>query len=159
MALSAGLLIRHEEALSRGNALSSEIVNTPWRLHLGEDRIPEISAMDAGRILARIAGENRLTLFAHYGTDHAGHRDSMDASVKALERVDAFLGGLVPALPPGTLLVLVSDHGNIEEIGKSHTRNPSLALLAGRGASAWRMGLRAITDVPGLILRYLSSTT
>ncbi len=156
MARAAGLLVRHEEALARGEALASEIVNSSWRTHLGREEIPEVTPQEAGRALARIAGEARLTFFAHYATDHAGHQGAFEASARALERVDGLLEGLVPQLLPGTLLVVASDHGNIEEVGRSHTRNPSFTLLAGPGARQLRGGLHAITDVPGLILQYLS---
>ncbi len=156
MARAAGLMVRHQEALAIGDALSSEIVNTAWRDRLGLADLPDITPADAGRVLARIASRYRLTFFAHYGTDHAGHVGSMEASLAALERVDDFLGGLLPDLPLGTLLVVASDHGNIEALGKSHTLNPALTLLAGPGALALRRGLEAITDLPAAVLGYLS---
>ena len=77
----------------------------------------------------------------------------MAAAVAALETVDAFLGGLVPALPPETLLVLASDHGNIEDITQGHTRNPTFSLLVGPGARELAQGASCITDIPDLILR------
>jgi phosphopentomutase len=99
-----------------------------------------------------------LTFFAHYSTDTAGHEKNMAAAVAALERVDSFLGGLIPALPPETLLVIASDHGNIEDISKGHTRNPTFSLLRGPGAGEAAKGVSRITDIPGLILRHLTGT-
>lgn len=152
----AGLLTRHEDALARGDAISSEMLNTAWRTRLGLSHLPEITPAEAGRSLARISDSADLTFFAHYSTDTAGHRRSMASAVAALERVDAFLGGLIPALPPSTLLILASDHGNIEEVTKGHTRNPVFCLLAGPGAHDLSEAMTSITDVPDIILRHLS---
>jgi hypothetical protein len=152
----AGLLTRNEEELARGHALSSEILNTAWRTRLGLVHLPEVTPQEAGRNLARIAAEASLTFFAHYSTDTAGHERTMEAAVAALERVDTFLGALVPALPPQTLLVLGSDHGNIEDITQGHTKNPTFSLLLGPGAKELGVGLSRITDIPELILEHLT---
>jgi 2,3-bisphosphoglycerate-independent phosphoglycerate mutase len=154
-ARGAGLLNRHEDALARGEALSSEIVNTAWRIRLGLTRLPEVTPREAGRNLARIVETARLTFFAHYSTDTAGHKKDMGEAVGALERVDSFLGGVLEAVPPGTLTVLASDHGNIEDITSGHTRNPTLALLAGPGSARLRKNLTRITDLPGMVLKHL----
>lgn len=157
-AYAAGILNRDETHLEAGNALASEIVNTSWRQRLGFTSIPDITPTQAGSNLARIAGSARLTFFAHYATDLAGHTGRMSEAVEALERVDAFLGGLLAALSRSTLLLVVSDHGNIEDVRQGHTLNPTLAVLAGQEARARRAPLSSITDVPGFILDYLAGT-
>ncbi|MFW6175591.1 MAG: alkaline phosphatase family protein, partial [Acidobacteriota bacterium] len=133
-ARAAGALTRHAEALERGDAVASEIVNEGWRRHLRLPDIPPVEPRQAGRNLARIATGARLTLFAHYLTDTAGHRGGMSGAVEALERVDAFLSGVLDQLPPDLLLVVASDHGNVEDVRAEHTRNPALGLVLGRGA-------------------------
>jgi 2,3-bisphosphoglycerate-independent phosphoglycerate mutase len=153
---AAGVLTRQEEDLARGEAVSSEILNTAWRTRLGSTYLPEVTPGEAGRNLGRISGSARLTFFAHYSTDTAGHKRTMADAVAALERVDAFLGGVIPTLAPETLLVMASDHGNIEDITQGHTRNPTFSLLCGPGAKELGTGLSQITDLPELILRYLS---
>ncbi|MFC1790927.1 alkaline phosphatase family protein [Gemmatimonadota bacterium] len=152
---AAGLLNRHEEALALGQALASEIVNDGWRTHLGLAHLPLVSPQEAGANLARLAGGARLTFFAHYTTDYVGHCGNMEDAVQALERVDAFLDGLTAALPPRTLLVVASDHGNIEDLTGGHTLNPTLCLLAGPGAVQHRKGMASISDIPELVLEYL----
>jgi hypothetical protein len=134
-ARGAGLLDRHEEALGEGRAVSSEIVNDGWKRHLGHDWLPDVTPREAGSNLSRIAAAHDLTLFAHYTTDTAGHRQSMSAAIEALERVDAFLGGIMATLAADTLLVTASDHGNIEDVRGGHTRNPALGLVAHGGSS------------------------
>ncbi len=149
----AGLLTRDETHLAEGSAVSSEILNTAWRTRLGLTHIPEIAPEDAGRNLARISRGVDLTFFAHYATDTAGHERKMGPAVAALERVDRFLGGLLSELEGETILVLGSDHGNIEDVTKGHTRNPVLGIVAGPGAEELVAGVATVTDVPGLIFR------
>ena len=146
-ARGAGLLTRHEEALASGDAVSSEIVNDGWQRHLGHTTLPDVTAGEAGANLARIANRHDLTLYAHYATDTAGHRGRMEGAVAALERVDAFLEGVTTHLDNGALLLLVSDHGNLEDVRVGHTRNPSLGVAAGAGAehAAALRDLRHIT--------------
>jgi len=154
-ARGAGVLDRHEEALGAGRAVSSEIVNDGWKRHLGHDWLPDVTPRDAGRNLARIAVETDLTLYAHYTTDTAGHRGGMDGCVAALERVDGFLGGLLAALDDDIAVLLVSDHGNIEDVSAQHTRNPALGLAIGSSAHALATRMRSIADVAPAVLEYL----
>lgn len=129
-ARAAGLLTRHEAALLAGDAVASELDNETWRDRLGLRELPVITPREAGRRLAGIAGAHHLTLFAHYATDLVGHRGGMEGAVEALERVDRFLEGVLEALPPDHLLVVASDHGNIEDVTVGHTLNPSLGIVA-----------------------------
>jgi hypothetical protein len=154
-ARAAGLLDRHEEQLARGDAVASEIVNTGWREHLGFEALPDVTPADAGRILARIVAANRLTVYAHYATDIAGHRGGMDGAVRALERVDAFLGGYLDAAPSDATLLVASDHGNIEDVTQGHTRNPALGIVAGADAERRAGELSSIVDVAEALFRWM----
>jgi 2,3-bisphosphoglycerate-independent phosphoglycerate mutase len=153
-ARGAGLLVRHAEALGRGDAVSSEIVNDGWRRHLGHASLPDVTPAQAGANLARIVGRHDFTLYAHYATDTAGHRGRMSGAVAALERVDGFLGGLLEHLGPEVTLLVVSDHGNIEDVRTGHTRNPALGLATGPGAEA-AAGLADIREVTPFVLEML----
>lgn len=155
-ARGAGVLNRHAEELRRERAVASEIENERWRSRPGMADLPRVTPRRAGRTLSRLAAEVDLCLFAHYGTDVAGHRGGMGGAVRALERVDAFLGGVVHDLAPGSLLLVASDHGNIEEVGTGHTRNPALALFVGDLAQERARGMRSIRDVTEAVLASLS---
>lgn len=160
-ALGAGLLTRHAEHLARGAAVSSEIVNDGWIRHLGPRDLPRPTPAEAGRTLARIAAPSGLTLYAHYATDTAGHRGDLASGVAAMERVDAFLGGVLDALPAGHRLVVVSDHGNIEDVDAGHTRNPALGMVVGATgdeddeAEHVAFRLENLTQVPETVLGLL----
>ena len=154
-ALGAGVLVRHERELASGDAIASEITHAGWREGLGRTEIPEISAEQAGRNLAAIANRHRLTLFAHYATDGAGHLQDLNAGVDAWQRVDAFLSGLLERLDPGVLLLVASDHGNLEDVRAQHTRNPALCLVTGSGHAALAERLGSLTDVAPALLDVL----
>lgn len=153
-ARGAGVLDKHEDALSLGTAVASEIVNEGWRTHLGHAAVPSITAREAGENLARISEAADLTLFAHYSTDTAGHEQDMEAAIASLRRVDEFLQGTLEHLQTDTLLLVASDHGNVEDVRGGHTRNPALGLASGPGAdSAGR--LTDIRQVAGHLLELL----
>jgi hypothetical protein len=155
-ARGAGVLDRHEEALGVGDAVASEIVNDGWKRWLGHVDLPDVSPEEAGANLARISSASDLTLFAHYTTDTVGHRGDMHAAVEALVVVDRFLRGVVDAMSAGTLLLVASDHGNIEDVRGGHTTNPALGLAAGPGAER-AAGLRDLREVAGFVLGELEA--
>jgi hypothetical protein len=155
-ALGAGLLTRGQEELARGEAVSSEIVNDTWRTHWPGASIPAVTARAAGATLGGIAAASDLTFYAHYATDTAGHRGDADACATALRRVDEFLAGVLDTLPPTHLLLVASDHGNIEELGAGHTRNPALGILAGPDAPARARTVESLVDVAGAVSSWMA---
>jgi len=149
------MALRDQEDLAAGRAIASEIVNDAWRAHLGFRRLPMVSEQEAGATLASLAAGAHLTFFAHYRTDLEGHRGGMQGAVEALERVDRFLAGILGALAQDTLLLLVSDHGNIEDVRVGHTRNPALGALF--GAPLLRTAeLQTLSDIAPFVLRAIS---
>lgn len=154
-ALGAGVLVRHTAALEAGDAVASEITNDAWRERLHRRNVPVITAHRAGLNLARIASAHDLTLFAHYATDYAGHTGSLESAAEAIHRFDEFLGGLIEGLPTGSVLVVASDHGNLEDCTAGHTLNPAIALAVGAGLNALTGSWTSITDVAPAILRRL----
>ena len=153
-ARGAGVLTRHEDELGRGDAVSSEIVNDGWQRYLGHEWLPTIAPEDAGANLATIASGHDLTVYAHYATDTAGHKQSMTAAQASLERVDRFFAGLLCNLTADTLVLVASDHGNIEDVTAGHTRNPALGMAYGPGSEA-ATSLTDIREITGFILRTL----
>lgn len=146
-AYAAGLLTRTAESLREGEAVASSITHHMWQRFAPDAGVPAISPRDAGRTLARLAAGADVTLFAHYDTDTVGHRGDFAAGIGALERVDSFLGGVLETLPRDALLVLASDHGNLEDARGGHTRNPVPVIAAGPGFDQLCGRVTAITDV------------
>lgn len=155
---SAGLLTRDHRALARREAVACEIVNDGWRKVLGHFGVPRVSPWEAGQILARLAAGADLTFFAHFTTDLVGHRGGMVGGVEALERVDEFLGGVLHHFPQDAELLLMSDHGNLEDVRGGHTRNPVLGLRVGSGSPGETADPRDLTEVSGVVARLLDPT-
>ncbi|MGH7469006.1 MAG: alkaline phosphatase family protein [Longimicrobiales bacterium] len=152
VAAGAGLLVRHTSALLHGDAISSEITNEAWREHLHRHSLPRIDAHMAGANLAGIANQHDLTLFAHYNTDTAGHKQDLNEAIRALHLVDDFLAGILKALDSNITLVVVSDHGNLEDASAGHTKNPALGLAVGAGHEAFAERVSSILDVASALL-------
>ena len=155
-ALAAGVLTRDLPELAAGRAVASSITHERWRERVGAE-LADVTAAEAARRLARIASEAEVTLFAHYDTDHAGHRGGLSGAVAAVEKVDAFLGALAEALPPDALLVVSSDHGNLEDADGGHTLNPVPVLAVGPGHAEVAGAAASIADVAPTMLSLLGT--
>ena len=131
-ALTAGVPFRDIDALKNGIAVSTDITAQRWA-QIGHPDAPVVTAYDAGSILAGVADNYDFTLFEYFLTDKAGHEMDMDFAVSTLQDVDALLRGVYEHVDhEQTLVIVTSDHGNLEEIGiKTHTRNPVPLLLFG----------------------------
>jgi len=124
--------LRSAEHLARGDGVSADITNAGWH-QLGYPDMPVIEPAEAGRRLARMLHRHDFVLFEYWKTDYAGHSGSMTEAIEVLERLDALLVGVLEVLDTREmLLLLTSDHGNMEDMSvKTHTRNPVPAILYG----------------------------
>ena len=156
-AIGAGVFNRHTPELERGDAVASEITNDGWIERLHRRSLPVVTPEEAGANLARITAAHQLTLYAHYTTDHVGHRGTLADAIAAVERVDRFLGGLLDALPSDALVVVASDHGNLESPGGPHTLNPALGMVVGEGHAEVGARMRDLRDVSAAILGALGA--
>lgn len=155
-ALSAGVTLRGLDDLREGRAVFHDLTNARPR-SWGHD-LPEITPEEAGRNLAAIAAQHHLTVFEFFLTDLAAHgRVPMDP-VTVVEMIDRCLSGVLEAGNWGeTLLVFVSDHGNLEDRRRDvHTRNPVPTLLVGEGRDEVGDQIAAITDVTPAVVRWLT---
>ncbi len=126
-----GLPFRSLEDLRRGEAVYMDITNTVLR-RLGFD-LPLITPQEAGMRLLKIAARYDLTLFEHFLTDIAGHNRDKYFAAETVATLDTFLEAVVQGLPDEDLLLLTSDHGNLEDLSKKgHTTNPVPALVVGK---------------------------
>jgi hypothetical protein len=121
---------------------------------------PVITPREAAQHLLAIAGSHDLTLFEYFQSDRAGHRADMAAACSVLALLDRFLETLLQQAPPrDMLLVVTSDHGNVEDLSTPlHTHNPVPFVAVGRGATKLQDGLDSLTDVtPALLAHALGS--
>jgi len=151
----AGLPFRDLDDLARGEAVYHDITNRGLRERGYE--IPVVHPEEAGRRLARLALSHDFTMYEHFQTDQAGHARDMDKAVLLLEQLDLLLDGVLGASDPDELLVVMtSDHGNVEDLTtRSHTRNPVPTMLWGAGREAVAGEMRTLADIAPALLRYL----
>ncbi len=103
----------------------------------------------AGAALAEVTRHHALTVYEHFEADMVGHRAAMAPAVAALERLDALLGGLLAGWRDGDVIVLASDHGNIEDATSTrHSLRPAIGAWFGGGTAAVP---DAVTAVAGAI--------
>ncbi|MFZ1267270.1 MAG: hypothetical protein WAU95_12450 [Anaerolineae bacterium] len=159
-AVSAGqALLTHEDLLA-GRGFSADFTNEGWRTHLGFADAPLLTPEQAGRNLAALAQAFDFVLFEHWLTDVQGHRQEMDAAVANLEAFDGFLGGLIAASDLAqTLIVVTSDHGNVEDLGvRQHTMNAVPGLFIGADHAAVAAQMHDLTDLAPALRRALALT-
>ncbi|HSM12536.1 MAG TPA: metalloenzyme [Thermoanaerobaculia bacterium] len=121
--LAAGIPLRDLDDLAAGRACAWDVTRERFRAWAPE--VEPVAARSAGEHLAAVAAENDLTLWETFMTDLAGHRRLGWTPEQALERLDGLLAGLLALRPADLTVLLVSDHGNLEEPAhRSHTRNP-----------------------------------
>jgi len=151
-ALAADVPLRDLDDLAGGRAVAWDVTRSRFREHAPETE--PIAAEEAGGHLAALAAEHDLTLWETFMTDLAGHRRRGWTAAEALARLDGLLAGLFASQPADLTVLVVSDHGNLEEAEHTrHTRNPVPLLAVGPDAAAFA-GLARIDQVaPRLLAR------
>lgn len=145
---------RDTAAFNRGEAVYFDLTGRYARRR-GDD-VQLMTPARAGEALGRIALAHDFTLYEYFLTDFAGHRQNIARSVRYLEDVDAALGAVINYYDlERYLLVLSSDHGNVEDLStRSHTKNPVPLLAAGAGHEEFASGCDDLMDVAPATFKY-----
>lgn len=159
-AASAGLTLNGLEELYAGRAVSADFTGQGWREHLGMQDAPVLEPFQAGRRLAHLAQKLDFAFFEYWLSDYAGHGQDMQAACQLLETFDQVLAGLLEAWDDANGLILItSDHGNLEDLStRRHTSNPVPGLLIG-GSELRRQFSAGLVDLTGIapaILAFLN---
>ena len=156
--LSAGLPFRMQHEYEQEAAIFWDIIGAvptarnARSLSTKGARLP-ISPAAAGERLARLSGRYGVTLFECYLSDYAGHAMKWEQAVACMQRIDAFLESAIAHLPEHVTLVVVSDHGNVEDLStKRHTFNKVPLLVIGKEAAAFSK----VEDLTGITPQILS---
>lgn len=155
--LSAGLRLFDENDVYAGAGLSVDWTGEGWREELGYADTPLYERAEAGALLARLAQQRRFTLFSHWVTDVVGHRGPFERGVALLELFDGVMAGLLDAWDDARGLVIVtSDHGNMEDLStRHHTENDVPTVVIGAARHRFADGLHDLTGITPGILRVL----
>lgn len=156
-ALSAFGTVRTRADLEADRAVYQDITRELLRArgYAGPLRSPP----EAAGHLAAIATGFDFTLFEYFQTDRAGHSQDKDRARSVLALLDAFLAPLAARAQRGEfLLLLTSDHGNIEDMTTpSHTANPVPFLALGPGSDWFQPRLRSLLDVTPAVVEWFAA--
>ncbi len=156
-ATSAGLPLMTADDLRAGRAVSPGFTGQGWHDFLGYADIPILSLEDAGRQIAAIAQSYDFSFFEHWPSDRSGHRGPIDQAVSHLEMIDQVLVGLFEDWDvENDLLIITSDHGNIEEKNhRQHSRNPVPTILFGCNHTTYSAWISDLADIAGVVRDFL----
>jgi len=148
---SAGLPLFTKDDLYAGRALSADFTAQGWHSFLGLADAPTFTPEAAGRKTAELAMQYDFSFFEYWASDYAGHKQNMDAACELLENFDGVLGGLLDAWDDARgLILLTSDHGNLEDLStRRHTDAGAPGLVIG-AKSARREFVRGLKDLTGI---------
>jgi hypothetical protein len=130
---NAGLPLFTQDDLYKGNALSADFTGKGWRKFLGLTDAPLLTPHEAGHKLAELAKRYDFSFFEYWASDYAGHKQDMDSAIRQLEIFDGVLNGLLENWQDEDgLILLTSDHGNMEDLStRKHTHTPVPLLFVG----------------------------
>jgi len=155
--LSAGLTLNTEENLRNGTAvyqdLTNRIMSEKWKT-----KVPLRTPKEAGRVLGEIVKNYDFTFFEYFQTDLVGHKRDFDHAYRVLEELDEFIGSVLESLSmDNTLFIIISDHGNIEDLSTAdHTLNKVPLIALGNGSEEFRRNIQNIQNItPGIIQYFL----
>jgi hypothetical protein len=141
-----------------GRSIYQEFTNAELKAR-GFDLDP-LAPDEAGHILGRAARGLDFTLYEYFQSDKAGHSGDFDRSCAELAKLDVFMKALLEELAvdlaAGTLVLVTSDHGNLEDATtRRHTLNPVPLLGWGDGAREFLAALTRLDEVsPAIIARH-----
>jgi len=119
--------------------------------------VKRITPQQAAEHLFQIVRANDFTLFEIFQTDFAGHSCNYATACTTLQSLDLFLDAIEQLCRnAGILLIITSDHGNIEDMGvRGHTRNPVPLIAIGPGADTFKANMRSLMDItPRIVSMY-----
>jgi hypothetical protein len=147
--LASGSPFRTWNDLLEGRAVVHDL--THWRMREWGFDLPLRTPEEAGVIIAQEASLLDFTLFEYFETDRAGHDQDRQRGMRCLADIDRALQVALGRLDlQSTSVIVVSDHGNLEDLGvKTHTLNPAFFALWGSWAPTWEP--MRLTDIVPLI--------
>jgi 2,3-bisphosphoglycerate-independent phosphoglycerate mutase len=152
---AAGLPLLTADDLRAGRALSADFTGEGWP----ESGAPVYSLAEAGLRMAELATSYSFAFYEHWVTDYMGHRGSLDEGRTVIERLDGVLGGLMAGWDDAAgLIVITSDHGNLEDLSqKHHTPNLVPTLIIGDQRRTFAEKLVDLSGFAGAIERYFDT--
>ncbi|MBW4436085.1 MAG: hypothetical protein KME04_03055 [Pleurocapsa minor GSE-CHR-MK-17-07R] len=153
----AGYKLFGESDIFSGDALSVDWTGEAWRAHLGYEKSPVYTPIEAGRKMVELSRRATFAFFSHWWSDTVGHRGTLSEGKALLELFDGVMAGALEAWDDDEgLMIITSDHGNLEDLSHGkHTENDVATVVIGRDARAFASGIRTLADIAPRVERYL----
>lgn len=89
-----------------------------------KERFPVADPKEKGKDLVEISKNYELIIFEYFLSDKAGHSQSFEAAKFIIEKLEKFIEGICTSLDLDDTLIVISDHGNLEDLSvKTHTNH------------------------------------
>ncbi|MGM0587639.1 MAG: alkaline phosphatase family protein [Bacteroidota bacterium] len=151
MAHSSGQDLNRLEDVQQGRAITAELTQDAWQEHL-DLNVPSIHPQQAADRVLQMSEEKDLILVEYYLTDKAGHAQDPDRAQHYLSVLDGFIHQLYEHKSDQDLLVITSDHGNMEDLQlKTHTLHPVPLFAIGKGANQFKSALSLMDVTPRIV--------
>jgi len=148
---NAGLPLFTQDDYYAGNALSADFTGKGWREFMKLDDSPLFESEEAGRKLAELASQYDFSFFEYWASDYAGHKQDMNWAVRQLETFDKVLKGLLETWrDEDGLILLTSDHGNMEDLSTRRHTAANVPLLLFGDLNKRREFQKDIRDLTGI---------
>lgn len=156
-AREAGLELFGEAQIYNGDALSVDWTGEGWHSELGYTDTPIYTRHEAGRRMVEIARRYSFAFFPHWMTDVIGHRGPFEQGVRLLEHFDGVMAGVLESWDDRDgLLIITSDHGNLEDMSHGkHTENDVPTLVIGDGSAEFVETIGTLADLVPAMSRAL----
>jgi hypothetical protein len=148
---NAGLPLFTQTDYYAGRALSADFTGKGWREFMKLDDSPLYEPEAAGNKLAELARQYDFSFFEYWASDYAGHKQDMNWAVRQLEVFDSVLKGLLETwrVEDGIIL-LTSDHGNMEDLSTRRHTDANVPLLLFGDLTSRREFQKNIHDLTGI---------
>jgi len=156
---NAGYPLLTQADLFAGEALSADFTGQGWREMLKVPDAPLLNPQEAGAKLVELALRYDFSLFEYWASDYAGHKQNMDWAVRQMEVFDGVLAGLLEIMGEELLVLVTSDHGNMEDLStRRHTPAQVPCLLIGSKGARWKFveNLNSLAEITPAIRKMLA---
>ncbi len=154
--VNAGLGLFTIDDLIAGRAVSADFTAQGWRERIKMPDTPLLTHKESGRRISEISKHYDFSFFEYWLSDYAGHGQNMENAINLLNEFDVVLGALLESWSVDDLLLITSDHGNMEDLStRRHTANPVPLLLVGSAEA--RSQFEGIQDLIGVAPAILST--
>ena len=149
--LNSDLGFRYVEDIKKNKAVYQDFTNNIL-IEKGFN-LKQLSPCDAAKNLISIIERHDFTLYEYFQSDIIGHSQDIKKAIEVLEGLDKFINTLLNKINNHVLIIITSDHGNIEDLSiKTHSKNNVPTFLIGPHKNYAADNINKIEDVTPTII-------